>query len=97
MVTDYEIAKRRGERAAKLFSKKSVMEAAIAALKKEDAHRADPTKPSGMSDFYAACQQAIKKGDDVGVPSDSDVQGFIKDLWDDVWVSRSRQESRPCW
>lgn len=99
MVTHKQIAERRGNRAAKLFPQ-GKMDKIIAAIAKEELHRADPTNPQypgGRDDFYKACYEAIKIKDDDGLQTQDDVDGFITDLWNATWGVRGSHESRPCW
>jgi hypothetical protein len=97
---EINIAKSRGERAAKLFDKveNKTMRNIIKALKQEDLHVADPSQPSGKSEFYAECWKAIPlKLFSINEQTDADKAAFIDDLWKTAVASRKAQSTVPCW
>ena len=101
-----ELARKRGRRAEKLFTKISDLEFEdmLAAITLEEAHRTDPaTFPrSGKDDFYRLCWKAITKdkatpGDPSNGLADWEISAFIDDMWNATMGSRRAQEAKPCW
>ncbi len=101
-----ELAKKRGNRAAKLFTKinDTEFEEMLAAITQEEAHRTDPATftISGKDAFYRLCFKAVTKdkttpGDPSNGLADWEIASFIDDMWNATLGSRRAQESKPCW
>ena len=106
MLTMKDLAKKRGDRAAKLFTKLNDVEftAVLDAITKEEAHRTDPaTFPQGgRDDFFNLCWKALTKdrsnpSDPSYALSDWEIAAFVYDLWNATMGSRRLQEYKPCW
>ncbi len=100
------VARRRGERAAKLFSKidDAEFDLLLAAITKEERHRVDPVSEpySGKDEFYKLAWKAVTK--DKSSPNDPsngltdwELASFVDDLWNATVGSRHAQEYKPCW
>ena len=94
-----DLAKKRGDRAAKLFTKISddEFEALLAAITREEAHRTNAAKfpRGGRDEFYRLCWKAM-----VAPPiaiEDWEISAFIDDLWNATMGSHRLQEYKPCW
>jgi hypothetical protein len=105
-MTMKDLAKKRGNRAAKLFSKidDAEFDQLLAAITKEERHRVDPVSEplSGKEEFYELAWKAITKdksysGDPSHDSTDWELASFVDDLWNATLGSRHAQEYKPCW
>jgi hypothetical protein len=88
---DYQEAKRRGERAKKLFDKE-VMGEIIRGCKMSDMG----DNAGGFKVFYDACKEAIKASEE-GI-MEEELDAFIDEMWNAAWCARhGLAENKPCW
>ncbi len=90
-LADFVIAKRRGKRAEKLFSREDTMGRVIAACKLADT---DPA--GGENAFKNACREVMNAADE-GL-SEGEFIDFLEDMWEAAKAARAlAHEAKPCW
>ncbi len=91
-IADYVIAKKRGKRAEKLFSREETMGRVIAACSQADSG----DEEGGKTAFRNACREVMNASDE-GL-SEGDFIAFLDDMWEAAKTARRRvQEAKPCW